>query len=57
MRDYVDKKSHGQIGYIHLYDMGGRGLRQFARDYPSPGPANAGSSWTTAGTTAASWRR
>jgi tricorn protease len=34
MRDYVDKKSNGQIGYIHLYDMGGLGLRQFARDYP-----------------------
>jgi len=33
-REYVDKKSHGQLGYIHLYDMGGRGLRQFARDYP-----------------------
>src|SRR5262249_5559941 len=33
-REYVDKKSQGQIGYIHLYDMGGRGLRQFARDYP-----------------------
>jgi tricorn protease len=34
-REYVDKKSNGQIGYIHLYDMGARGLRQFARDYPS----------------------
>ncbi len=34
MRDHVDKKSNGQIGYIHLYDMGGLGLRQFARDYP-----------------------
>jgi len=33
-REYVDKKSNGQIGYIHLYDMGGRGLQQFARDYP-----------------------
>jgi tricorn protease len=33
-RDYVDRKSHGQIGYLHLYDMGGLGLRQFARDYP-----------------------
>jgi tricorn protease len=33
-REYVDKKSQGQIGYIHLYDMQGRGLRQFARDYP-----------------------
>jgi tricorn protease len=34
-REYVDRKSQGQIGYIHLYDMDGRGLRQFARDYPS----------------------
>jgi tricorn protease len=33
-REYVDKKSQGQIGYIHLYDMDARGLRQFARDYP-----------------------
>ena len=33
-REYVDKKSNGQIGYIHLYDMGGLGLRQFSRDYP-----------------------
>jgi tricorn protease len=34
-REYVDKQSQGQIGYIHLYDMSSRGLRQFARDYPS----------------------
>jgi tricorn protease len=33
-REYIDKKSNGQIGYIHLYDMSARGLRQFARDYP-----------------------
>ncbi len=33
-RAYVDRASQGQIGYIHLYDMGGRGLQQFARDYP-----------------------
>ena len=33
-REYVDQKSHGQIGYIHLYDMDALGLRQFARDYP-----------------------
>ena len=33
-REHVDKASHGQIGYIHLYDMGGLGLQQFARDYP-----------------------
>lgn len=32
-RAYVDKASHGQIGYLHLYDMGGFGLQQFARDY------------------------
>ena len=34
MRAYVDEKSHGQIGYLHLYDMGGLGLKQFARDFP-----------------------
>jgi tricorn protease len=34
-REYVDKKSNGQIGYIHLYDMSNRGLREFTRDYPS----------------------
>jgi tricorn protease len=33
-RAYVDRESKGQIGYIHLYDMGGFGLQQFARDYP-----------------------
>jgi tricorn protease len=33
-RELVDKVSNGQIGYIHLYDMGGLGLRQFARDFP-----------------------
>jgi tricorn protease len=33
-RQYVDQRSHGQIGYLHLYDMDGLGLRQFARDYP-----------------------
>ncbi len=33
-RDYVDRKSQGQVGYIHLYDMSGRGLQQFARDFP-----------------------
>jgi tricorn protease len=32
-RDYVSKASGGQIGYLHLYDMGGLGLKQFARDY------------------------
>jgi tricorn protease len=33
-RAHVDKISNGQIGYVHLYDMGGFGLQQFARDYP-----------------------
>jgi len=33
-REYVDQKSKGQVGYIHLYDMDARGLREFARDYP-----------------------
>jgi tricorn protease len=32
-RAYADKASGGRIGYIHLYDMGGFGLQQFARDY------------------------
>jgi tricorn protease len=32
-RAYVDKASNGQIGYLHLYDMGGFGLQQFSRDY------------------------
>lgn len=34
-REHVDRKSNGQVGYIHLYDMSSRGLQQFARDYPS----------------------
>ncbi|MCM2316607.1 MAG: PDZ domain-containing protein, partial [Thermoanaerobaculia bacterium] len=34
MRAYVDKVSGGKIGYIHLYDMGGLGLKQFSRDFP-----------------------
>ncbi|MBI3448916.1 MAG: PD40 domain-containing protein [Acidobacteria bacterium] len=33
-REYVDRMSHGQIGYFHLYDMGGYGLSEFARDFP-----------------------
>jgi tricorn protease len=33
-RELVDRASGGRIGYIHLYDMGGLGLRQFARDFP-----------------------
>jgi len=32
-RAYVDSVSGGKIGYIHLYDMGGRGLQSFAREY------------------------
>lgn len=32
-RAYVDSVSGGTIGYLHLYDMGGFGLSQFARDY------------------------
>ena len=33
-RAYVDRASGGKIGYIHLYDMSGLGLRQFVRDFP-----------------------
>jgi tricorn protease len=33
-REYVAKRSNGKIGYLHLYDMQGLGLRQFARDFP-----------------------
>src|SRR5262249_17922974 len=33
-REYVDRASHGQIGYFHLYDMGGYGLHEFSRDFP-----------------------
>lgn len=33
-RAYVDKASGGKIGYIHLYDMSGLGLKQFSRDFP-----------------------
>ena len=33
-REYVDRASGGRIGYIHLYDMGSLGLRQFSRDFP-----------------------
>lgn len=32
-RDYVNRKSDGQIAYIHLTDMGGRGLSQFTEAY------------------------
>jgi tricorn protease len=37
----VDRASKGQIGYVHLYDMGGLGLKQFSRDFP-PQWAKAG---------------
>jgi tricorn protease len=33
-RAYVNEKSGGKLGYLHLYDMGGLGLKQFARDFP-----------------------
>lgn len=33
-REYVSRASSGQIGYIHLYDMGSLGLQQFSRDFP-----------------------
>jgi tricorn protease len=33
-REYVEKRSQGQIGYLHLYDMAGLGLQQFSRDFP-----------------------
>ena len=32
-RRYVDKQSQGRIGYIHLPNMGGAGLNEFARTY------------------------
>ncbi|MGH9751101.1 MAG: S41 family peptidase [Candidatus Polarisedimenticolia bacterium] len=32
-REQVERASGGRIGYLHLYDMGGLGLRQFARDF------------------------
>ncbi len=32
-RAYVDAKSGGRIGYIHLINMGGYGLSQFTGDY------------------------
>lgn len=32
-RSYVTEKSGGKIGYIHLSDMGGDGLSQFAMSY------------------------
>jgi tricorn protease len=33
-REYVNRASNGQVGYIHLYDMSSLGLQQFARDFP-----------------------
>ncbi len=32
-RGYVDEKSGGKLGYIHLTDMGGAGLSQFTQAY------------------------
>ncbi len=32
-REYVEKKSHGQIGYIHIPDMEGDGLNQFVKNF------------------------
>lgn len=32
-RQYVDEKSHGQIGYIHIPDMGAEGLNQFVKSF------------------------
>jgi len=40
-RVYVNRASNGQLGYFHLYDMGGLGLQQFSRDFP-PQWAKAG---------------
>ncbi|NNC23563.1 peptidase S41 [Salinisphaera sp. USBA-960] len=30
---HVDKRSHGQIGYLHLYAMGADDIAQFVRDF------------------------
>ena len=32
-REYVEKKSHGLIGYIHIPDMEGDGLNQFEKNF------------------------
>ncbi len=32
-REYINKRSDGRIGYIHLTDMGGSGLSQFTEGY------------------------
>ncbi len=32
-RRYVEEKTGGRVGYIHLPDMGGWGVREFARTY------------------------
>ncbi|KAF0245752.1 MAG: tricorn [Planctomycetota bacterium] len=33
-RRYVDEKSGGKVGYVHVPDMGGRGLVEFGRQFP-----------------------
>ena len=30
-REYVDKASNGEIGYLHIPDMGGDGIREFIK--------------------------
>lgn len=32
-RDYVSKKTNGQVGYIHIPDMGREGLNEFAKQF------------------------
>ena len=32
-RAYVDRASHGRVGYVHIPDMGRSGLIEFARYY------------------------
>jgi tricorn protease len=31
--DYVNKKTNGQVGYIHIPDMGQPGLNEFTKRY------------------------
>ncbi|MEK7466812.1 MAG: PDZ domain-containing protein [Planctomycetota bacterium] len=33
-RRYVEEKSGGKVGYLHVPDMGGRGLVEFGRQFP-----------------------
>ncbi len=32
-RRYVDEKTHGEVGYIHIPDMGARGLNEFVKSF------------------------